>query len=133
MFRIKPHIHQSLSEGSKKPLCAPGPRDSTETESDLPVTVCMSPAEARVSSGHRSAVGMGQQWAQVSSGHGGDRGCGCTQWISNSWDPTKGLRNPREFDFGGQCDLIAELTQDWGNRLLEGTNKTLYAPESGRK
>ena len=69
MFRIKPHIHQSLSEGSKKPLCAPGPRDSTETESDLPVTVCMSPAEARVSSGHRSAVGMGQQWAWVSSGH----------------------------------------------------------------
>ena len=21
-----------------------------------------------------------------------------------------------------------ELTQDWGNRLLEGTNRTLYAP-----
>ena len=33
-----------------------------------------------------------------------------------------------EFDFGGQWDLITELTQDWGNRLLEGTNKTLRAP-----
>ena len=42
----------------KKPLCAPGPRDPTETESDLPVCVCLSPAEARVSSGHRSVVGM---------------------------------------------------------------------------
>ena len=30
-------------------------------------------------------------------------------------------------------DLIAELTQDWGNRLLEGTNKTLWAPGPKRK
>ena len=37
MFRIEPHIHQRLSEASKKPLCAPGPRDPTETESDLPL------------------------------------------------------------------------------------------------
>ena len=35
----------------------------------------------------------------------------------------KGLRIPREFDFGGQWDLITELTQDTGNRLLEGTHK----------
>ena len=40
-------------------------------------------------------------------------------------DLAKGLRTPKEFDFGGQWDLITELTQDWGNRLLEGTNKTL--------
>ena len=26
-----------------------------------------------------------------------------------------------------------ELTQDWGNRLLEGTNKTLCAPGARRK
>ena len=26
-----------------------------------------------------------------------------------------------------------ELTQDWGNRLLESTNRTLYAPRSRRK
>ena len=24
--------------------------------------------------------------------------------------------------------MIRELTQDWGNRLLQGTNKTLWAP-----
>ena len=29
------------------------------------------------------------------------------------------LRTPREFDFGGKWDLITELTQDWGNRLLK--------------
>ena len=38
-----------------------------------------------------------------------------------------------EFDYGGQWDLITELTQDWGNRLLEGTNKTLCAPGPRRK
>ena len=32
---------------------------------------------------------------------------------------------PREFDFEGQWDLTTELIQDWGNRLLEGTNRTL--------
>ena len=26
-----------------------------------------------------------------------------------------------------------ELTKDWGNRLLESTNRTLYAPRSRRK
>ena len=26
-----------------------------------------------------------------------------------------------------------ELTQDWGDRLLEGTNRTLCAPEPRRK
>ena len=58
------------------------------------------------------------------------------------WDPqqipqpgglAKELRTPREFDFGGQGDLITELTQDWGNRLLEGTNKSLCAPGPRRK
>ena len=40
-------------------------------------------------------------------------------------DLAKGPIAPRQFDFGIQWDLITELTQDWGNRLLEGTNKTL--------
>ena len=39
MFRIKPHAHQTFLEGSNKTLCAPGPRDSTETEPDLPFSV----------------------------------------------------------------------------------------------
>ena len=29
--------------------------------------------------------------------------------------------------------MITELTQDWGNRLLEGTNKTLHTPGPRRK
>ena len=45
----------------------------------------------------------------------------------------KELRPPREFEFGGQWDLIIELAQDWGNRLLEGTNKTLCTPGPRRK
>ena len=28
---------------------------------------------------------------------------------------------------------LPELTQDWGNRLLEGTNKTLCTPGPRRK
>ena len=39
------------SEGSNKTLCAPGPRGSTETEPDMLLSVWVSPAEARVSSG----------------------------------------------------------------------------------
>ena len=53
--------------------------------------------------------------------------------MSQPGDLAKGLRNPREFDFGGQWDLITELTQDWGNRLLEGTNNTLYISGPRRK
>ena len=45
----------------------------------------------------------------------------------------KGLRSPREFDFEGQWDLITELPQDWGNRLLEGTNKAMCTPGPRRK
>ena len=48
-------------------------------------------------------------------------------------DLAKRLRTPREFDFGSQWDFIIELPQDWGNRLLEGTNKTLCAPRPRRK
>ena len=48
--------------------------------------------------------------------------------ISQPGDLSKGLRTPREFDFEDQWDLITALPQDWGNRLLEGTNKTLCAP-----
>ena len=34
--------------------------------------------------------------------------------ISQTGDLAKGLRTPREFDFGGQWELITELTQAWG-------------------
>ena len=56
-----------------------------------------------------------------------------TQQIAQPGDLAKGLRTHREVDFGGHWDLITELTQDWGNRLLEGTNKTLCAPGPRRK
>ena len=38
-FRIKPHACQRCSEGSNPTLCAPEPRDLTETEPDLPLSV----------------------------------------------------------------------------------------------
>ena len=44
----------------------------------------------------------------------------------------KVLRRPREFDFGSQWDFI-NLPWDWGNRLLEGTNKTVCTPGPRRK
>ena len=54
-------------------------------------------------------------------------------WISQPGDLAKGPRNPREFDIGDQWDFITEFTQDWGNRLLEGTNKTMCAQGPRRK
>ena len=50
-----------------------------------------------------------------------------------TWGWGKGNENPREINFGGQWDLITELPQDWGNWLLEGTNKTLCTPGPQRK
>ena len=53
-FRIKPHTCQRCSEGSNKTLWAPGRRDPTETEPDLPLNV--------------SCGGMGQQWPATGAG-----------------------------------------------------------------
>ena len=36
-FRIKLHTHQRCSEGSNKTLCAPGPRNPTQTRVPLSV------------------------------------------------------------------------------------------------
>ena len=55
------------------------------------------------------------------------------QLISQPGDLAKGLKIPREFDIGGWWDLITELKQDWGNMLLEGTNKTLCTPGPRRQ
>ena len=49
-FRIKLYIHQRHSQGSKKTLCTRRPRDPTETEPDLSLSVWVSPAEAQTSS-----------------------------------------------------------------------------------
>ena len=164
MFRIKPHTHQRCSEGSNKTLCAQGPRDPRETESHLPLIVCL----------------LWRQESAVACHRGRDSGCSrsvshslCAkpswrrlpltppqscraddpqtaeqlyqinsallrkfqdpQQISQPGDSAKGLRTSREFDFGGQWDLIAELTQDRENRLLESTNKTLCTPGPGER
>ena len=50
-----------------------------------------------------------------------------------TWGSGKEAETPREFDFVGQWDLITELTQDCGNRLLEGTDKISCAPGPRRK
>ena len=50
MFKIMPEI----LEGLKQTLCAPGPRDSTETEPELCLSV--------------SCRGMGQQWTAAGAG-----------------------------------------------------------------
>ena len=55
------------------------------------------------------------------------------QQISQPGDLAKRLRTPREFDFGSQWDLITKLSQDWVNRLLEGTNKTCAHKEPGER
>ena len=54
MFRIKLHTLQRLLEGSNKTLCTPG--DPTETEPDLPLSVCV------------SCGGMGHQWPATGAG-----------------------------------------------------------------
>ena len=52
-FRIKLHTRQRCSNGSNK-LCTPGPRDPTETETELCLSV--------------SCGGTGQQWTAARAG-----------------------------------------------------------------
>ena len=49
------------------------------------------------------------------------------------WGSSKGIENSREFDFGGQWNLITDLPQDWGNRLLEGTKIKLVCTRTQEK
>ena len=84
--------------GLKQTLCTPGPRDPTETEPELCLSV--------------SCGGVGQQ------------------------RPATGAADPGAADLGMAYSLLEkvainptieppELTQDWGNRLSEDTNRTL--------
>ena len=45
------------------------------------------------------------------------------QQLSQPGDPENRLRVPKEFDVEGQWDVITELPQDWGNRLLAPKKK----------
>ena len=87
-------------------LCVPGPRDPTETEPELCLSV--------------SCESTGQQWPATGAGALGavDLGMGRALLEEVAINPTIEL---------------PELTQEWGNRFLEGTNKTLCAPGPRRK
>ena len=54
-FRNKPHICQRCSEDSNEILCTPGPRDPTEAEPDMPLSVCL-------------LQRLGQQWPATGTG-----------------------------------------------------------------
>ena len=49
------------------------------------------------------------------------------------WGSSKETKNPRESDYEGQWNLIIKLPQNWGERLLEDTNKTLCTAGPRRK
>ena len=87
-----------MLRGLKQILCTPGPMDHTETETEMCWSI--------------SCGGMGQQWTATGAGALSAADLGMTQALLEevAINPTKEL---------------PELTQDWGNRLLEGTNKTL--------
>ena len=54
MFRIKPHSCQRCLEGSNKAFYAPRPRDPTEAETELCLSI--------------SCGGTGQQWTAIGTG-----------------------------------------------------------------
>ena len=94
-----------MLRGLKQTLCAPRPKDAIETETNC---VWVSPGEVWVSSGLLQGQGLWVQQTWV--------------WRECSWrrPPLPHHRPP-------------ELTRDWGNRLLEGTNRNLYEPGHRRK
>ena len=104
--RIKLHICQRHLECSSKTLCIPG--DSTETEPELPLGVWVSPVDYGPAVACHSGGGSGCSRP----------GCGICPLEGGAINPT--IEPP-------------ELTQDWGNRLLEGTDKTLCTPRPRRK
>ena len=103
-LRIKPHTHQGCSEGSNKTLCLPG--DPKETEPDLCLSV--------------SCRGTGQQWPAAWAGALGAPDVGVAEAILEKVTINPNIELP-------------ELIQDCGNRLLEGTDKTLCTPGPRRK
>ena len=94
------------NKGVKQTLCAPGPRDLTETEPE----VCLSV----------SCEGMCQQWPALGVGALGAADLGMAYDLLEEVTINPTIEPP-------------ELTQDWRNRLLEGTNKSLCAPGPRRR
>ena len=87
-------------------LCTPGPREPTKTKPELCLSV--------------SCSGKGQQWHDTGVG-----ALGATD-LGMAWALLK------EVAINPTTDP-SELTQGWGNKLLKGTNKTLYASGPRKK
>ena len=87
-------------------MCALGPGDPTETETKL----CLS----------ASCGGTGQQWTAAGTGALGAADLGMAYALLEEVAINPTIKPP-------------EHTQDWGNRLLEGTNRTLYTPGPRRR
>ena len=91
----------AVTRGFRQTLCTPGPRDPTETETELCLSV--------------SCGGTGQQWTATGVGALGTADRDMAQALLEEVTIKPTIEPP-------------ELTQDWGNRLMEDTNKTLYMP-----
>ena len=78
-------------------MCAPGPRDPTETEPQLYLSV--------------SCGGTGWQWPAAGAEALGAADLGMAKALLEEVTIKPTTEPP-------------ELTQDWGNRLWEGTNRT---------
>ena len=94
------------AQRAQKTLCALEPRDLTETEPELCLNV--------------SCGSMGQQWPDTGAGALGAVGLGMASALLEEVAISPTIELP-------------ELTQDWGNRLLESTNKSLCTPGPRRK
>ena len=57
-FKIKLHTFQRCLESLNITMCAPGPRDPTETEPDLPLSISVFPVEVQVSNGLPQGQGL---------------------------------------------------------------------------
>ena len=88
-----------MLRGFKHTLYTPGPRDLRETETELCLSV--------------SCRGPGQQWTAAEAGALGAADLGVAEALLEEVTINPTIEPP-------------ELTQYWGNRLLEGKNKILY-------
>ena len=95
-----------MIRGLKQTFCARGPRDPTETEPELCLSI--------------SCEGIGQQWPAAGARALGAADLGMAKALLEEIAINPTIEPP-------------ELTQDWGNKLLEGTNKSLCTPGPRRK
>ena len=102
-FRNRPHTHQRGSEDSNKPSAHQDPR-----------------TPKRLKQNSVSCGGKGQNWPATGAGVLGAADLLMAYALLEEVTINPTIESP-------------ELTQDWGNRLLEGRNRTLCAPGPSRK